>query len=90
MWIAAAYLLMSLVTFIAFAWDKRAARLNRWRTRESTLHVLELLGGFPGAFLAQRLLRHKSYKPRYRAILWAIAALHGVGWAIVIYLSIRG
>jgi hypothetical protein len=41
---------VSLITFVAYALDKRAARLGRPRTPESTLHVPELLGGWPGAF----------------------------------------
>ena len=45
--IPTAYLLMSLVAFIAYALDKRAARRGEWRTPESTLHALELLCGWP-------------------------------------------
>jgi uncharacterized membrane protein YsdA (DUF1294 family) len=52
--IAAVYGLMSLITFVVYYLDKRAARLGRPRTPEATLHVLELLGGWPGALLAQR------------------------------------
>lgn len=78
--IAAIYLCMSAITFIAFALDKRAARRNAWRTPEATLHVLELLGGWPGALLAQRVIRHKSSKTSYRVTLWCIIALHIIGW----------
>ena len=60
--IPGAYGLVSLVTFIAYAIDKSAAQANRWRTRESTLHLLAMLGGWPGALLAQHALRHKSRK----------------------------
>jgi len=79
------YGFMSTVTFIAFAIDKRAAinGANRARVNripEATLHTLELLGGVPGALLAQRLLRHKSRKVSYRAVLWLIATLHVAGW----------
>lgn len=63
--IAAVYGLMSLIAFLAYYLDKRAARLDRPRTPEATLHVLELLGGWPGALLAQRLIRHKNAKVGY-------------------------
>ncbi|MGL6122255.1 MAG: DUF1294 domain-containing protein, partial [Shewanella sp.] len=58
--IAGMYLTLSLLTFIAYAIDKSAAKRNKWRTKESTLHLLALMGGWPGALFAQNLLRHKS------------------------------
>lgn len=60
------YLIMSLFAFIAYASDKRAAVRGEWRVPESTLHVLELLGGWPGALFAQKRLRHKSSKLSYQ------------------------
>ena len=77
---AAGYALMSLVAFIAYALDKRAARLNRPRIPEATLHLLELLGGWPGAFIAQRLLRHKNAKVGYQIVYWPIVTIHIVSW----------
>ena len=50
---------MSLATFIVYFGDKRAARLGRARVSEATLHGLALACGWPGALLAQQLLRHK-------------------------------
>ncbi|ABI39871.1 protein of unknown function DUF1294 [Shewanella sp. MR-4] len=64
------YLLLSLSTFIAYAFDKSAARKGRWRTKESTLHLMSLLGGWPGALFAQQLLRHKSVKAAFRQLFW--------------------
>ena len=79
------YAVMSLVTFVAYALDKRAARKGAWRTPESTLHVLELLCGWPGAWLAQRVLRHKSVKTSFRIVFFVMVALNvaGVGYAVV-------
>ncbi|WP_372807321.1 DUF1294 domain-containing protein [Pontiella sp.] len=62
----ALYAVASLVTFVAYAIDKSAARHDRWRTPESTLHAMSLLGGWPGALLAQQALRHKSRKKEFR------------------------
>lgn len=58
----ALYAAMSIITFIMYAKDKRAARSDAWRTPEITLHTLSLLGGWPGATIAQSFLRHKSNK----------------------------
>jgi uncharacterized membrane protein YsdA (DUF1294 family)/cold shock CspA family protein len=59
---------MSVVTFALYAKDKNAAEIGGWRTSESTLHLLSLLGGWPGAAIAQSFLRHKSKKLSFRFI----------------------
>ena len=58
--VAVLYGAMSLVTFLVYAMDKSAARRGAGRTSETTLHLLALVGGWPGALLAQQWLRHKS------------------------------
>lgn len=76
------YLLGSLVAFVAYALDKSAAQKGGWRTPESTLHFFSLVGGWPGALLAQRTLRHKSRKQSFQAAFWVTVALNcsGLGW----------
>ena len=83
--IPTAYLVMSLVAFVAYAMDKRAAKRGAWRTPESTLHMLELLCGWPGAWLAQRLLRHKSVKTSVRVVFFMMVVLNLAVVAYVIY-----
>ena len=58
----------SVASIVVYALDKSAARHGRWRTSESTLHLLALIGGWPGALVAQRLFRHKSRKPSFQAV----------------------
>lgn len=58
----AAYILMSIVTYVMYAIDKNAVQNGEWRTLENTLHLLSLLGGWMGALCAQNQLRHKSKK----------------------------
>jgi len=65
--VAGVYLAMSLVTFITYAIDKFAAQRGRWRTKENTLHMFALIGGWPGAFFAQTTLRHKSSKQAFKS-----------------------
>jgi len=60
----------SIVTFIAYASDKSKAQRNAWRTPESTLHSLALIGGWAGAAIAQQTLRHKSQKRDFRSVFW--------------------
>jgi uncharacterized membrane protein YsdA (DUF1294 family)/cold shock CspA family protein len=71
------YLVLSLAAFLAYALDKSAAESGRWRTQESTLHIFGLAGGWPGALLAQQLLRHKSSKREFQATFWLTVMLNG-------------
>ena len=82
-WIAAVYAGMSLLTFMAYAMDKSAARARRWRTSETTLHLLALVGGWPGALLAQQWLRHKSAKRAFRAVFWATVLVNVAGLVLL-------
>lgn len=75
------YLAASLAAFLAYALDKSAARNGKWRTKESTLHLIGLAGGWPGALAAQRLLRHKSRKQSFQIVFWATVILNGCALA---------
>jgi uncharacterized membrane protein YsdA (DUF1294 family)/cold shock CspA family protein len=70
------YLAVSLITYSAYARDKSAARNDGWRTSENTLHTLALIGGWPGAMIAQQTLRHKSSKRSFRAMFWVTVLLN--------------
>jgi len=78
------YGVMSLFCFIATYRDKRKSMTRQWRTPERTLHLLELLGGWPGGLVAQQIFRHKIKKVSYQLIFWSIVALHGLAWADVL------
>jgi uncharacterized membrane protein YsdA (DUF1294 family)/cold shock CspA family protein len=70
------YFIMSILTFGMYARDKSAAKKNALRAPEKTLHILALLGGWPGALYAQQLLRHKSSKASFRTVFWVTLALN--------------
>ena len=74
--ILALYIVGSLFTFIMYAADKSAARKGNWRTKESTLHLLSLAGGWPGALIAQQKLRHKSKKQSFRSVFWVTVLIN--------------
>lgn len=78
--LAFVYVGMSVVTFIAYALDKSAAKRQARRTPESTLHALSLVGGWPGALLAQQYLRHKSSKVEFRSVFWGTVFLNVIGF----------
>ncbi|SFC86884.1 DUF1294 domain-containing protein [Massilia yuzhufengensis] len=70
------YLGLSAFTAVVYGLDKSAARAQRQRTPEATLHLLGLLGGWPGALVARRLFRHKSKKESFRSALWTSVAVN--------------
>jgi len=70
------YLVMSGITFTLYALDKAAARKGQWRTAERTLHLFALVGGWPGAVMAQQWLRHKSLKRPFRQLFWLTVVLN--------------
>ena len=74
--VAALYVAASLAAIVAYALDKSAAQRGSWRTRETTLHVLALAGGWPGALIAQAALHHKSRKVPFQIAFWSTVALN--------------
>lgn len=77
------YVGISIVAFVMYAWDKNSAQRGAWRTPESALHLASLLGGWPGALVAQQVLRHKSSKKEFRVIFWITVVVN-----VVIFLSL--
>ncbi len=75
-WVAGLYAVASVVAFFLYAIDKSAAESGAWRTPESTLHILALAGGWPGALVAQQVLRHKSSKAEFRQVFWGTVLLN--------------
>jgi uncharacterized membrane protein YsdA (DUF1294 family) len=75
-WVAAPYALASALCFVMYMMDKAAAKAGRWRTSENLLLLAGLACGWPGAVLAQSLLRHKSSKQTFRARFWVTIVLN--------------
>jgi uncharacterized membrane protein YsdA (DUF1294 family) len=71
-----AYVGLSFLAFLAYVFDKSAAVSGRWRTAELKLHLLSLAGGWPGALVAQQLLRHKTSKASFVYAFWLSALLN--------------
>ena len=78
-----AYLALSTVCFIMYAADKSAAKSGGWRTKESTLLLTGLVGGWPGALLAQQFLRHKSVKASFRSAFWGTVVMNVIAFVVL-------
>jgi len=70
------FAIVSLITYLIYAKDKKAARNDAWRTSENTLHLYSLFCGWPGAIVAQQRLRHKSKKQRFRMVFMLTALIN--------------
>jgi uncharacterized membrane protein YsdA (DUF1294 family) len=79
------YAAMSMMSFLAYGFDKIAAEKGDWRTPESTLHLLDAIGGWPGALVAQRALRHKTRKTSFQLTFWCTVATNvaAVTWFLL-------
>jgi len=83
-WALLIYPIMSLIVYLMYAHDKLIALRGGWRIPESTLHLAELIGGWPGAYVAQQTMRHKTVKTSYQTTYWAIVVLHIAGWGLLL------
>jgi uncharacterized membrane protein YsdA (DUF1294 family) len=75
------YGVLSAATFVTYGMDKSAAENGRRRTPESTLHMLSLAGGWPGALVAQRVFRHKTRKQPFQLVFWCTVIVNSVALA---------
>lgn len=77
-WLYGTLTVLSAATYLAYFLDKRRAKANTWRIPELHLHLLELMGGWPGAWVAQRQLRHKSSNVSYQVVYWIIILMYQI------------
>lgn len=81
---AGIYVLASLASYGLYAKDKASARRNGRRTAENTLHVIDVVGGWPGALVAQHQFRHKTMKGAFQVVFWltVLVNLAVVAWVV--------
>ena len=66
---------------ILFSYDKRAAIKNHRRISESTLHMLEIVGGVFANMVLMYSIHHKNRKFRYYGATWLVL----MGWIVIIW-----
>lgn len=87
--VVGAYVAMSGITIVLYGYDKWRAKRAKGRVAESTLHLAELLGGWPGALLAMRIFHHKNHKKSFLVVLFLIVLLHLVAWGAWVWWPAR-
>lgn len=83
--VLAAYSLFSVVAFVTYGADKAAAKQGQRRTPESTLHLLAVVGGWPGALVARKAFRHKTVKQPFRTVFWLTVLVNCAALAWLVY-----
>ncbi|WP_222942222.1 cold shock and DUF1294 domain-containing protein [Protaetiibacter sp. SSC-01] len=81
-WVWVLYLGMSFATFVAYALDKRAAASEGWRLSEGSLLALGLACGWPGAIVAQQVVRHKTVKMSFQVVFWITVVVNVVAFVV--------
>ncbi|PQO35599.1 DUF1294 domain-containing protein [Blastopirellula marina] len=62
--------------FLAYWLDKRLAQSGGRRISEKNLILFAVLGGWPGAWAAQQVFRHKTQKTSFQIKFWLAVAVH--------------
>lgn len=74
-------LVMSILTFIIYGLDKRAAKQKEWRTPERRLLLFGIAGGALGGLIGMMFFHHKTRKFYFwlvnlLGLIWQIVALY--------------
>jgi uncharacterized membrane protein YsdA (DUF1294 family)/cold shock CspA family protein len=82
-WLAL-YYVASIITYGVYAHDKTAAQNGGRRTPELTLHLMSLVGGWPGALIAQVRLRHKTRKLSFLIGYWFTVIVNCIALGVIV------
>lgn len=79
-------LVINIITFFMYGFDKERAERGGWRVPEASLHFFAFIGGTLGAFLGMKKFRHKTKKGSFLVVFWLIVTIQ----IIFIFLQITG
>ena len=77
------YIILNIIAFVSYVWDKHKAKNDQWRTRESTLITLAFFGPF-GATAGMLAVRHKTQKIKFK-LVYIFLVLHIILIAYLVY-----
>lgn len=81
-------LVINLLAFSLFWFDKWMAQIHSWRIPEMVLWVVSLLGGSIGAWVAMIVFHHKTKKLSFQLVMALILLVQGGGMAWLYLTSI--
>ena len=77
------YVILNVIAFAMYVWDKHRAKNDQWRTKESTLLIAALIGPW-GAVAGMKYARHKTRKLKFK-LVYVFLVLHIVVLAYLFY-----
>ena len=80
-------LLINLISFAGYGWDKRQAKYGGWRVPEKTLHQLAFIGGTLGAWLGSKFFRHKTIKGSFKQMFIAVLLMQLVAIGLAVWIT---
>ena len=79
-----AILASSALAFTLYGLDKFAACNRFRRIPETLLHLLSIIGGWPGAVIGQQVFNHKTRKTKFQITFWLTASVNCVILGVII------
>ena len=79
------YVILNVIAFAMYVWDKHKAKNDQWRTKESTLQIAARIGPW-GAVAGMKYARHKTRKLKFK-LVYVFLVLHIVVLAYLFYTS---
>ncbi|WP_311433442.1 DUF1294 domain-containing protein [Finegoldia magna] len=77
------FLIINLITFLAFLIDKRKAIHNKYRIAENVLIFLCIIGGFIGALNSMVIFKHKLYKKKFTITIPIISLIYIIAYVLI-------
>lgn len=69
-------LIINIISYALYAYDKKCAINSMWRVSENTLLIVGIIGGSLGAFIAMYLLRHKTQHIKFQLTIPILLLVH--------------
>ena len=79
-------LIINFAAFYLYWDDKRRAKKDKWRIKESTLLLVGLIGGSFGSLAAMYALRHKTQHWKFKILVPLFFVLHA---ALFFYICLK-
>lgn len=76
MWITIYLIILNIISFGFYGYDKHCAANNKWRVSEFTLLALALGGGSVGALIAMHGFHHKTHHKIFQVCVPLFLTLH--------------
>lgn len=82
-------LIINIITFLLMSIDKKRAKKDQWRIKESTFMILALLGGAVGVLLGIVVFHHKQSKKKFYLGVPILYVINKIGSIMMYHYLLR-